>query len=241
MQQYLSKYQKTQKHQKHYKHSLQLAAKTHGGSQQFKASSQLQIQCNNKMDVCQVKLDAQRSKMNEEMEKWTMKGIMEMIMPFTTRQQNSLEENSNEMNNQFFSFAKLNWGANNQQQINLRIIGEKAPELSNEWYKFRNWGASKISARTGIPIEMGQINEEEQQREEDEGTQNSLQNNHPLQRRTSFINLYNCRVEYNNLNAATRNVFERFVEMIKAKYFWNSNTVIMNQNNNNPANGKVKQ
>ncbi|CAK5108778.1 unnamed protein product [Meloidogyne enterolobii] len=128
LQTFLSNYQKSQKHQKHYKHSMELSAKTMGGSKQFKASVQLQAQCNDKMQVCQLRLGAERSKMNEERGMWTMKGQVEMVMPGGAE-----EENSNSYaSDQFLSFANLHWGADTRkQQVNMRIVGEQAPERTS--------------------------------------------------------------------------------------------------------------
>nr|CAD2167522.1 unnamed protein product [Meloidogyne enterolobii] len=223
LQTFLSNYQKSQKHQKHYKHSMELSAKTIGASKQFKASVQLQAQCNDKMQVCQLRLGAERSKMNEERGMWAMKGQVEMVMPGGAE-----EENSNSYaSDQFLSFANLHWGADTRkQQVNMRIVGEQAPERTSGWYMFQN-----------------QQEGENQEGEQNEENQNSDQNSSPfttkLQRRTAFINLYNCRMEYTNLTPATRNVFERAVELVKSKYFWNSKTELKSESSLNPENGKV--
>ncbi|CAK5111844.1 unnamed protein product [Meloidogyne enterolobii] len=223
LQTFLSNYQKSQKHQKHYKHSVELSAKTIGASKQFKASVQLQAQCNDKMQVCQLRLGAERSKMNEERGMWTMKGLVEMVMPGGAEEENS----NNYSSDQFLSFANLHWGADTRkQQVNMRIVGEQAPERTSGWYMFQN-----------------QQEGENQEREQNEENQNSDQNSSPfitkLQRRTAFINLYNCRMEYTNLTPATRNVFERAVELVNSKYFWNSKTELKGESSLNPENGKV--
>uniref|UniRef100_A0A1I8BPT6 Vitellogenin domain-containing protein n=1 Tax=Meloidogyne hapla TaxID=6305 RepID=A0A1I8BPT6_MELHA len=230
MQKFLSKYQKAQKHQKHYKHSLEMSVKTFGGAKPFKCSAQLQAQCNDKMQVCQVKMEAQRSAMNEERDKWTMKGHTEMVMPGGV---DSLEED-NSGSDQFLCFANCQWGANTQKQhVNMRIVGEQASDRTTGWYMFQRQQEEGEQQR-------GELQGDEQRMEpQQDGENQNSQLNMRLQRRAAFINLYNCRMQYTNLSPSTRNVFERAVELVKSKYFWNSKTELMSESNMNPANGKV--
>uniref|UniRef100_A0A915LX24 VWFD domain-containing protein n=1 Tax=Meloidogyne javanica TaxID=6303 RepID=A0A915LX24_MELJA len=64
--------------------------------------------------------------------------------------------------------------------------------------------------------------------------------NKKLKRRTAFINKFNCEAKYTNLKPTTRNVFERVLELVKSKYFWNTKSQLIDSSRGgNPANGEA--
>uniref|UniRef100_A0A915LRA7 VWFD domain-containing protein n=1 Tax=Meloidogyne javanica TaxID=6303 RepID=A0A915LRA7_MELJA len=133
-----------------------MSAKTVGGPKEFKFQTILEAKCEEGMQTCQLEIQAERSPINNEQQKWTLKAQAEMVMPENV-------ENNEEFNE-----------------------------------------------------------------EEDE---NKMKNN-----------LFSCKANsnYTNLKPATRDVFERALELVKSKYFWNTKSQLIGQSREgNPANGEA--
>lgn len=127
MSKFLNNYSKQQ--QKYYKHKLEMSGQIVGGLKEFKFQTELQAKCEEKMQTCQLEIQSQRSPINNEQQKWTLKGQAEMVMPENIENNDEFNE---EKNNLYFCKLNCNWGSDgNKQTINVRINGEQQSE--NEW------------------------------------------------------------------------------------------------------------
>jgi len=190
------------KQQKYYKHNLEMSAQTVGGLKEFKFQTKLEAKCEEMMQTCQLEIQAERSPINNEQQKWTLKAQAEMVMPENV--ENNEEFNEEEENNLYSCKANCYWGNDDdrpKQTINVRINGEQS------------------TMRGGMEQRMNKM----------------------IKRRTAFINKFNCEAKYTNLKPTTRNVFERVLELVKSKYFWNTKSQLIDSSRGgNPANGEVK-
>lgn len=113
-----------------YKHSLKLSAQTVGGRKECKAQCEINTQCDSRLQVCNVEIEAQRTPMNEESQKWTMKAQAQLVMPETVQ---SVEEISQleSQQNKFLCKAEAQWGSDRKQTIRVKVQGEQAKK--NQW------------------------------------------------------------------------------------------------------------
>uniref|UniRef100_A0A914LYJ6 Vitellogenin n=1 Tax=Meloidogyne incognita TaxID=6306 RepID=A0A914LYJ6_MELIC len=212
MSKFLTNY--SQQQQKYYKHNLEMSAKTVGGPEEFKFQTKLEAKCEEGMQTCQLEIQAERSPINEEQQKWTLKAQAEMVMPENVENNEEFneEEEENKIKNNLFSCkANCYWGSDggNKQTINVRINGEQSTTRRKEWN-------SNNQQRMNKEFEI------------------------KLKRRTAFINKFNCEAKYTNLKPTTRNAFERALELVKSKYFWNTKSQLIDQSTEgNPANGEA--
>jgi len=196
LQTFLGTYQPRQQ----YKHALKLQVQTIGGPKEFKAQCEVAAHCDDKLQACQVKVDAQRSEMNSEQQKWTLKAQAQLVMPETVNSVEEIEQLS-QKNNKFACKAECQWGADQKQQINIRIQGEQVQRSA--WRQ----------------LQQQQPGQQQQQR--------GQQQQNRLKRRTAFLNKFDMECQYNQLKPSTQNAFGRALELAKSAYFWNSKSQLI--------------
>nr|CAD2180193.1 unnamed protein product [Meloidogyne enterolobii] len=116
------------KQQKYYKHNLEMSAQTVGGLKEFKFQTKLEAKCEEMMQTCQLEIQAERSPINNEQQKWTLKAQAEMVMPENVENNEEFNEEE-EKNNLYSCKANCYWGNDDdraKQTINVRINGEQS-------------------------------------------------------------------------------------------------------------------
>lgn len=121
LQNFLTSYQP----RKQYKHGLKVTVLTIGGDKEFRANAEVQAYCDAKLQVCQVKMDAQRSKIGGEQQRWIMQAKAQLVMPETVSSTAEMALLMAEKNAKFVCKAECQWGADQKQQIQIRIKGEQ--------------------------------------------------------------------------------------------------------------------
>lgn len=211
LQSFLGTYQPKQQ----FKHSLQLTAQTSGGAKEFKASCEVDAHCDDKLQACKVQVEASRTAMNNEQQKWTLKAQAQLVMPETVSSVQEIDQLS-QKNNKFTCKADCQWGSDQKQQINIRIQGEQVERSA--------WR---------------QLQQQNGQKQRYNGQQQEQQNR--LKRRTAFLNKFDVEAQYTQLKPSTQNVFARALELAKSAYFWNSKSQLIagNQQQGSQSSGKV--
>jgi len=127
LQKFLGQYSPKQQ----YKHSLKLSAQTVGGRKECKAHAEVQANCDSKAQSCQVQLDAQRTPMNGEGQKWDLKATCQLIMPETVQSLEQYSELQQSKQAKLLAQAKAQWGADHKQSISIKVQGESAQ--NSQW------------------------------------------------------------------------------------------------------------
>lgn len=179
LQTFLGRYQPDQQ----YKHSLKVSAQTVGGPKECRAQAEVATVCDASMQSCNLQVEAQRSPIGGEGQKWTLKAQAQLILPETVRSTEQLTQLEQQKNNKFQCKANAEWGAEQKQQIAIRLQGERARK---------------------------------------HGQQSSRQ------QRQAFLNKYDLEADY-QLKPETQNFFVRALELIKSKYYWNTQSQLIEQ------------
>jgi len=123
---FLGKYKPSQQ----YKHALKLSAKTVGGAKECQAEAEVQAHCDSRMQFCKIQVDAERSPMGEESQKWTAQAQAQLLMPETIGHAQDMQELS-QKNDKLQCQAQAKWGTQQKQQISIRVQGQQAKR--SEW------------------------------------------------------------------------------------------------------------
>lgn len=126
LQQFLGQYQPQQQ----YRHSVKVSAQTIGGTKECKAEATLQSTCDGQLQACNVQLNAHRTPLGRENQKWTFKMEGHMVMPETVDSAQELAK-LQQKNSRFQCQAQTKWGAERKQEISIRMQAENVKRA--EW------------------------------------------------------------------------------------------------------------
>jgi hypothetical protein len=117
-----------------YRHALKMTAQTVGGEKESKAQMEIQSSCDAKFRFCKVNVQAERTPLENENNKWTLKAQAQILSPESVPSVEQLDQQQESNSNQkFLAQAECQWGANNKQHVNVRIEGEQAKKA--QWRK----------------------------------------------------------------------------------------------------------
>lgn len=182
-----------------YKHQLKLTAQTEGGAKRFQAEAKIDGACDYRFKYCKAFVQADRTPMYEgEQSQWVLKSKIQTLMPERVSSVQQLQQGQDGKRQQkFVCQAECQWGTQERQQkLNVRIQGERVEK--------RQW-------RQHIE-QIGQQGGNDQQH------QQAIMH---YQKRTAFLNKFDCQAEY-KLSPQMQNVFQRAFETLKAYNFWNT-------------------
>lgn len=108
-----------------YRHALKMSAQTVGGEKECKAQMEIQGACDAKFKFCKVNVEADRTPLENENNKWTLKAEAQILTPESVSSVDQLDQLESR-NQKFLAQAEAQWGANNKQHVNVRIEGEQA-------------------------------------------------------------------------------------------------------------------
>lgn len=126
LQRFLGQYQPQQQ----YKHSVKISAQTSGGAKECKAEATVQTICDDKLQACSMQLDAQRTPIGGEGQKWTLNAKAQLVMPETVDSAQHIAKLA-QKNNRMHCQASAKWGGERKQEITIRVQGESAKRA--EW------------------------------------------------------------------------------------------------------------
>jgi len=197
---------------KTYKHTIQLQVQTKGGRQDKTAQADLEAQCDSQHRHLKAILRLKRSPLFDESSQWTMKTEFQAMFPETHSSIRSYQQNQGQKQQQLVAKINAEWGTDRKQQIQMNIQGQQA--RNPEW-------RHKI------------------QQVESLNTPNAQRLFQQMIQKVAFINKYEISADYQNLEPATKNVFNQLATVLKAWNFWQTKTELK-QSRDSQRDGRVQ-
>jgi hypothetical protein len=196
---------------KTYKHRVQLQVKTEGGSQDKKASIELEGNCDNQHRFAKALLKVKRSAINSfddhSSNEWELETQAQVVLPEVHgsvqqyRDSRSQQNNQNSGNNKpqrLVAQIKTQWGQKGKQQkIDLNINGEQA---RNQVWRQKIQENDRYNSAEGQQLRQQML------------------------QKTAFLNKFDISAEYSNLEPETKSTLNTLTNYLKNWNFWNSRT-----------------
>jgi len=123
-----------------FKHQLRAELEAHCGDKTHKASVELKGACDAKLKHCKLYVDAERTPLHTENQKWTMSAKIQTVAPEIV----SEDEEPTSKQSRMLIQVDSEWGSDKRNQMNVRIQAEPTrktywkPNSQQKWSRFLN-------------------------------------------------------------------------------------------------------
>lgn len=143
-QQRLSTYSQKYSSKDAYKHQLRVEAEAKCGDKIHKISTEIKGACDAGLKHCKVYLDAERTPLHSESQKWTMSAKIQTVAPEQLNGESQEEQEMSSKQTRMLVQIESQWGAERRSEMNIRVQAEPTkktfwkPQSQQKWARFLN-------------------------------------------------------------------------------------------------------